>query len=72
MKNAMWGIGYGAGVVGGSRPRLVMMGPIGRQEMCKAWNADPVLTGNWFEMRLESRDDKNAVIKIMQIYRRRL
>ena len=46
----------------------VMMAPDWAQQMCKAWNADPVLTGKLVESGW-IKNDKKRGYKIMQIYR---
>jgi len=46
----------------------VMMTPEWAQEMCKAWNADPTLTGKLVESGW-IKNDKKRGFKTMQIYR---
>lgn len=46
----------------------VMMTPEWAQEMCKAWNADPTLTGKLVESGWIKNDGKRGY-KAMQIYR---
>lgn len=46
----------------------VMMSPDWAQQMCNAWNADPVLTGELVESGWIKNDSKRGY-KIMQIYR---
>jgi len=51
---------------GGAAP--VMMAPEWAQEMCKAWNSDPDLTGKLVESGW-IKNDKGRGYKAMQIYR---
>ncbi len=46
----------------------VMTAPDWAQGMCKAWNADPVLTGKLVESGW-AKNDKGRGYKVMQIYR---
>lgn len=68
MKNAMW-----AGLVMALASSMAQAAPVlmtseWAQEMCKAWNADPVLTGQLVETGW-IKNDKKRGFKVMQIYR---
>jgi len=51
-----------------SQAAPVMMTPEWAQEMCKAWNADPTLTGKLVESEW-IKNDKGRGFKAIQIYR---
>ena len=52
----------------GSQAARVMMAADWAQGMCKAWNADPELTGKLVESGW-AKNDKGRGYKVMQIYR---
>lgn len=57
-----------AGVVSVSQAAPLMMAADWAQEMCKAWNADPTLTGKLIESGW-MKNNKGRGYKVMQIYR---
>ncbi|MDP2240058.1 MAG: SCP2 sterol-binding domain-containing protein [Burkholderiales bacterium] len=68
MKNVMWAGLVLALVSSIGQAAPVMMAPDWAQEMCKAWNADPVLTKDLVESGW-IKNDKKRGFKVMQIYR---